>query len=109
VDAVVLPNFLLFAWLTLMTELFIGLSHLVGLVNRLGALVAAAMSVNLLIGLLRHPSEWPWSYVMLLGYALLFLCAHPGRTLGLDHWLSRLLSGPGLAGRSWARAVGLLT
>ena len=109
VESVVLPNFLVFAWLTLVTELFIGFSHLVGLVSRLGALAAFAMSANLLVGLARHPGEWPWSYVMLLGYALLFLGAHPGRVLGLDGWLSRRLNAPGFAARPWARVLRLLT
>jgi len=109
VESVVLPHFLLFAWLTLLTELFIGFSHLVGVVSRLGAFLALAMSANLLVGLARHPGEWPWSYLMLLGYALLFLSGHPGRTLGLDGWLSRRLNSPALAGRVWARVLGLLT
>ncbi|MGE5850139.1 MAG: hypothetical protein ACM362_08435, partial [Candidatus Methylomirabilota bacterium] len=58
VESVVLPNFLLFAWLTFLTELFIGVSHLLGIVGRLGALLALAMSANLLVGLARHPAEW---------------------------------------------------
>lgn len=109
VESVVLPNFLLFAWLTLFTELFIGFSHLLGVVSRLGALAALAMSANLLVGLIRHPSEWPWSFLMLLGYALIFLSTHPGRVLGLDGRLSRRLSAPALTDRPWARALGLLT
>ncbi len=109
VESVVLPNFILFAWLTLLTELFISFSHLLGILSRLGALAALAMSANLLVGLIRHPSEWPWSFIMLLGYALLFLNAHPGRVLGLDGWLARRLGAPALANRSWARALGLLT
>lgn len=109
VEFVVLPHFLLFAWLTLFTELFIGVSHLLGLVGRLGALVALAMSTNLLIGLARQPSVWPWSYLMLLGYALIFLGTHPGRVLGLDGLLSRHLSASALAGRRWAILLSLLT
>ena len=109
VESVVLPNFLLFAWLTFLTELFIGVSHLLGIVSRLGALLALAMSTNLLVGLGRHPAEWPWSYAMLLGYALIFLSGHPGRVMGLDGWLSRRLSGPLLADKAWARTLALLT
>ncbi len=89
VESVILPHFLLFAWLTLLTELFIGFSHLLGLLNRLGALAALAMATNLFIGLARHPAEWPWSYLMLMGYALLFLATHPGRIWGLDGLLTR--------------------
>ncbi len=109
VESIVLPNFILFAWLTLLTELFIGLSHVLGIFGRLGALAALAMSTNLLIGLVRHPGEWPWSYIMLLGYALIFLSAHPGRILGLDGLLSRRLRELALPGRSWARYLVFLT
>ena len=109
VESVVLQHFLLFAWITLLTELFIGFSHLLGIASRLGALAALAMSTNLLIGLARHPSEWPWSYLMLMGYGLLFLSTHPGRVLGLDGALSRRLQAPAQADRPLARALALLT
>ncbi len=108
VVSVVLPNFLLFGWMTLLTELFIGVSHLVGVVTRLGALAALAMSANLWIGLARHPNEWPWSYLMMIGFAILFASTHPGRVFGLDALLSRRLSEPARAMRSWARALGFL-
>jgi uncharacterized membrane protein YphA (DoxX/SURF4 family) len=109
VEAVVLPHFLLFAWLTLLTELFIGVSHLLGMVSRLGALAALAMSANLWIGLARHPNEWPWSYVMMIGFAILFASTHSGRIFGLDALFSRRLTAPGLADRPWARGLGFLT
>jgi uncharacterized membrane protein YphA (DoxX/SURF4 family) len=109
VESVVLPHFLLFAWLTLLTELFIGFSHLFGIASRLGALAALAMSTNLLIGLARNPSEWPWSYLMMVGYALLFLSTHPGRVLGLDGRLCEYLGTPRLADRAWASALRRLT
>jgi thiosulfate dehydrogenase [quinone] large subunit len=109
VVSVVLPHFLLFAWLTLLTELFIGVSHLLGVMSRLGALAALGMSANLLIGLARHPSEWPWSYLMMIGFALLFVSTHPGRVFGLDGLLSRRITEPAGATRSWARALALLS
>lgn len=109
VQMVVLPHFLLFAWVTLLTELFIGVSHVLGLFTRLGALAALAMSTNLLIGLARSPAEWPWSYIMLMGYALLFLTAHPGRVLGLDGVLARRLQPVGVAQRPLARVLALMT
>ncbi len=108
VTSVVLPHFLLFAWLTLLTELFIGVSHLLGIVSRLGALAALVMAANLFIGLARHPSEWPWSYLMLLGYALLFFATHPGRVLGLDGVLARRLTASTLARQPWARVLAFL-
>ena len=108
VQSVVLPHFLLFAWMTLLTELFIGFSHLFGIASRLGALAAFAMSTNLLIGLARHPSEWPWSYLVLTGFSLMFLSTHPGRVLGLDGRLSKLFNSPALVNRRWATALRFL-
>ncbi len=109
VVSVVIPNFVLFGWMTLLTELFIGVSHVLGVVNRLGALAALAMSVNLWIGLSRHPNEWPWSYLMMIGFAILFVSAHPGRVFGLDGWLSRRVTAAPLAERYWVKALGLIT
>jgi len=109
VESVVLPHFLIFAWVTLLTELFIGFSHLLGVLNRLGALAALAMSTNLLIGLGRDPAEWYWSYLMLVGFAALFLSTHPGRVFGLDGWLSRYLNASVTPGRPWVRALALIT
>jgi thiosulfate dehydrogenase [quinone] large subunit len=109
VESVVLPHFLLFAWLTLLTELFIAFTHLLGLASRLGALAALAMSTNLLIGLARQPNEWPWSYLMMVGYSLFFLSTHPGRVLGLDGRLSQYFDTPALANRAWASALRHLT
>ncbi len=91
--SVVLPNFILFGYLTLFTELFIGLTLLLGLFSRLGALVGLAMSINITLSVLKVPHEWPWSYLMLIGYSLLFLSFRSGRSLGLDGFLSRWLSG----------------
>jgi thiosulfate dehydrogenase [quinone] large subunit len=109
VASVVIPNFVLFGWMTLLTELFIGVSHVLGVVNRLGALAALAMSINLWIGLMRHPHEWPWSYLMMIGFAILFVSTHPGRVFGLDGWLSRRVTASPLANCSWVRTVGLIT
>ena len=109
VESVVLPHFLVFAWITLLTELFIGTSHILGFVNRIGALAALGMSLNLLIGLSREPSGWPWSYIMLAGFALLFLSTHAGRVFGLDGWLARHLKPADGAERPWVRALGLIT
>jgi uncharacterized membrane protein YphA (DoxX/SURF4 family) len=108
VASVVLPHFLVFAWLTLATEVFIGASHVLGVVSRLGALAALGMSLNLLIGLARDPSEWAWSYILLAGYAVLFLSTPPGRVCGLDGGLARRLEPSMRAGRPWARALGWL-
>ena len=73
VASVVIPNFILFAWLTFLVELAIGLSLTLGLFTRIGALLGFLWSVNLAIGLLSVPGEWPWSYLMLIMWHALFL------------------------------------
>jgi len=108
VTSVVLPHFILFGWLTFFTEIFIAASHLLGLFTRLGALAAFGMATNLFIGLARHPNEWPWSYLMMIGFAILFLSTHAGHVFGLDGVLARRVGAAPTVERRWARAFALL-
>lgn len=84
VAGMVIPNFLLFAWLTFGVELAVGLSLTLGLCTRLGALLGLLWSFNLAVGLLSVPGEWPWSYLMLIMWHGLFLVSIPYQTWGLD-------------------------
>lgn len=86
---VVIPNFILFAWLIFLAELAVGLSLLTGALTRLGAAVGVLMAVNLGIGLLEVPGEWPWSYIMLAMWQGVFLVMGAGRLWGVDAWLRR--------------------
>jgi thiosulfate dehydrogenase [quinone] large subunit len=86
---IVLPNFLLFAWLTFLIELAIGLSLTFGLFTRLGALLGLLWSFNLAIGLLEVPGEWPWSYLMLIMWHGLFLVSTQYQLWGIDTWWQR--------------------
>ncbi|MEM7093309.1 MAG: DoxX family membrane protein [Actinomycetota bacterium] len=65
IDSVVLPNFTLFAWLVFLAELVVGLALLLGIATRPAALLGLLMSLNLLVGLLDVPGEWPWAYVLM--------------------------------------------
>lgn len=87
VSTTVIPNFTLFAWIVFIGELLVGLSLLTGTLTRLGAIVGLLMAINLGIGLLEVPGEWPWSYVMLAMWQGMFLLAGAGRVLGVDGWL----------------------
>jgi thiosulfate dehydrogenase [quinone] large subunit len=82
----VLPNFLLFAWLTFLIELTIGLSLTFGALTRWGAFLGLLWSFNLAIGLLKVPGEWPWSYLMLIMWHGLFLVSTPYQRWGVDGW-----------------------
>jgi len=87
VASVVVPNFTAFAWIVFLAELLVGLSLLTGTLTRLGGLIGLLMALNLGIGLLEVPGEWPWSYVMLAMWQGLFLISGAGRILGVDRWL----------------------
>jgi len=87
VAGLVLPNFLLFAWLTFLIELVIGLSLTLGLFSRLGAALGLLWSLNLAVGLISVPGEWPWSYLMLIMWHGLFLVSVSRQSWGLDHWV----------------------
>ena len=92
VSSVVIPNFTVFAWAIFTAELLVGLSLLTGTLTRLGAGAGLLMAVNLGIGLLEVPGEWPWSYVMLAMWHGTFLVAGTGRLWGVDHWLRARLN-----------------
>ena len=96
VSSIVIPNFTLFAWIIFSVELLVGLSLLTGTLTRLGGLVGLLMAVNLGIGLLEVPGEWPWSYVMLAMWQAVFLVAGAGRVLGVDGWLRKRYPGSSL-------------
>ncbi|MCP4359384.1 MAG: TQO small subunit DoxD [Chloroflexi bacterium] len=87
VSTVVIPNFTLFAWIIFLSELLVGLSLLTGTFTRLGGFIGLLMAINLGIGLLEVPGEWPWSYIMLAMWQGTFVVTAAGRTLGVDGWL----------------------
>ena len=89
VASVVIPNFKLFAWIIFLAELAVGLSLLTGTLTRLGGAGGLLLAINLGVGLLEVPGEWPWSYVMLALWQGTFVVTAAGRLFGLDGWLRR--------------------
>lgn len=87
VAGVVIPNFTLFAWLTFLVELLVGLSLLLGLRTRWGAALGLLWSLNLAVGLIAVPGEWPWSYLMLIMWHALFLVSVDKQLFALDRLL----------------------
>jgi thiosulfate dehydrogenase (quinone) large subunit len=88
VENVVIPNFAVFAWIIFLGELLVGLGLVTGTLTRIAALGGLLMALNLGIGLLEVPGEWPWSYVMLAMWHLLFFISNAGRVLGVDGLLA---------------------
>lgn len=92
VESVVLPNFTLFAWIIFLAELIVGLMLLSGTFTRLAGLLGLLMSVNLAIGLLEVPGEWPWAYVMMIMWHGFIMVGGAGRLWGVDGWLKKRIS-----------------
>ena len=103
IDQLVLPNFVFFGWVALLTESALGAFLLVGLLTRFWAVVGVAQCLAIMFSVLNAPNEWHWSYyLMILAHLAIFATA-AGRTFGVD----------GVLRPSWAaskgRAGGLLT
>lgn len=84
VETVVLPNFTLFAWLVFLAELVVGVSLLLGAWTEIAAFIGLLLSVNLGIGLLEVPGEWPWSYAMMAMWHGTLLVSGAGLLWGID-------------------------
>lgn len=66
VKNVVIPNFDLFAWLTIFTETFIAVSLVLGILTRLGGLVGVLWGLSLLVGLVSVPGESFFNYLLFI-------------------------------------------
>lgn len=84
IESVVLPNFTLFAWLVFLAELGVGLALLFGAWTEVAAFIGLLMSINLGIGLLEVPGEWPWSYAMMAMWHGTLLVSGAGMLWGID-------------------------
>ncbi len=80
----VLPNIGFFGPVVYGFEVAIGVSLMLGVFSRFGALLGILMGVNLWLGEYSTPGEWPWTYFFLLIIMALFWLDPPGRVLGAD-------------------------
>ena len=88
----VLPNFQVFGWFTLISETIVAGLLLVGYRSRSVALAGAAMAVPIGLSVLYYPNadEWAWSYLLMIGLHLLLWAVPSGEHLGVDG----VLAGP---------------
>jgi uncharacterized membrane protein YphA (DoxX/SURF4 family) len=93
VSQIVLPRLNVFGPLVYLIEVAIGVSLLLGLLTRLGALLGVAMGLNLWLGLYSAPGEWPWTYMFLVIIMAGFVIEPPGRVLGADTVIRRQATG----------------
>ncbi len=98
-ENLVLENFRLFGWFTLITEIALAGLLIIGYKTRWAALAGAAMSVPIMLSVLYYDraDEWSWSYLLMIGIHLLLWATPSGERLGVDGAL-RAEAGP--AGRS---------
>lgn len=84
VDQLMIPRIAVFGPVVYLLEVAIGVSLMLGLLTRLGALLGALEAIYLWLGLYSAPGEWPWTYFFLIVIQFLFLIDPPGRSLGAD-------------------------
>ncbi|MEO8076443.1 MAG: TQO small subunit DoxD [Acidobacteriota bacterium] len=88
---IVVPNFHLFGWLVLLTEVTIGLSLVLGAATRAGALLGVLQAVNLLIAQGSTP-EGPWTYLAILAANVLVLFTPSNRRFSVDSRIAQRLA-----------------
>lgn len=108
-EGLVIPNFRLVGYLVLLTELFIGLSLLLGAFTRLGAVVGILMSLNIMLTVVSVPGETVGFYVALIALHLLLSITRSGRNWGMDARLARKLAGKAANGNEMASFLVRLT
>ncbi len=94
IQNVVLPNFTLFGWFTILTEGALALFLFLGLATRFWAVVEILQSCAIYLSVSAQPGEWKWSYWLMAAVHLAILGLAAGRVLGLDQALRRCVTGP---------------
>ena len=87
IKSVALPNWQIIAWLTFFAEGTIAILLILGLLSRLGGMIALFQSANLFLAIGFHPQEWPWTYIFLAALSFIFMLTGPGRVWGVDQLL----------------------
>jgi uncharacterized membrane protein YphA (DoxX/SURF4 family) len=81
---IVLPNLTVFGPLVYLVEVTIGVSLMLGLLPRAGAVLGLLMGMKLRLGVYSAPGGWPWTNMFLVMIQGLFVIDPPGRVLGAD-------------------------
>lgn len=89
VNSVMLPHIAVVGTFIYLAELAFAVSLMLGVLTRLGALLAAGQALFLWLGLYRAEAEWPWNYMFLAVVHGLFIVVAAGRSLGVDAILRR--------------------
>ena len=90
-EEVILPNFVLFGWITLVVETLLALFLLIGYRTKLACVVGFLISVPIFLSVLYYDraDEWSWAYFMMFGLHLVLIAANAGHHIGVDGVLAR--------------------
>lgn len=86
---VVIPNFTLFGWLVFLAELAAGALLVTGVLTRIGGLIGTLQALIITLLVVQAPSEWFWTYAMLIVLNLVCLVAVTDERLSLAPLLQR--------------------
>jgi len=84
VEHIVLKQYRLFGWTTLLLESALAALLLLGLWTRPVALLGALNSLVIGLSVLYYPNEWPWSYYLMIALHVVLFATSAGRFVGLD-------------------------
>lgn len=112
-EEIVLPNFAVFGWVTVIVETVVAVLLLIGYRTKLAALVGAMMTVPIFFSVIYYDraDEWSWAYFLMFAVHLFVYASDAGAHLGLDGVLRRGGPAPARAIRTTgiiATIVGLL-
>lgn len=85
-EHIIVENFVLFGWVTVVTETALAALLLIGYRTRIVALVGAAMSTLIFFSVIYYDraDEWSWSYFLMIGVHLLLAAVSAGKHVGVD-------------------------
>jgi len=87
IEHVLLPARAVFGPFQFVAELGLGISLLLGILTPIAGVAGALFLAN--IYLATFGSEWPWTYLSLIGVCLAVAISRSGRAFGVDAYLSR--------------------
>ena len=85
-EHIIVENFVLFGWVTVITETALAALLLIGYRTRVVALAGAAMSTLIFFSVIYYDraDEWSWSYFLMIGVHLLLAAVSAGNHVGVD-------------------------
>jgi hypothetical protein len=83
-EHLVLPNFTVFGWLTIVVESLLAVLLLTGTAVRLAALIGIGQSLAIGLTVAVAPHEWPWAYAMMIGIHLVLMLTASAQYAAVD-------------------------